>query len=85
MRKLLLLFAVGLALLWWFGKGRRKTQVRKADPVSPATPATTPRPMLSCCRCGLHLPQDDAFLDDSGRVYCSLEHRRLGPGAGPAS
>ena len=30
--------------------------------------------MVSCERCGLHLPQPEALLE-SGRYYCCREHR----------
>lgn len=84
---LFILAAVALGLMLWFGKGRDRAQPgRKAGPTSqppkPPEPAA-PQAMLSCVRCGLHLPQSDAFLDDIGRAYCGAEHRHLGPGSGP--
>lgn len=81
---LLIVAALVLGLMLWFGKGRDRTPPgrtpgRAGQPPEPVAPQA----MLSCVRCGLHLPQSDAFLDDRGRVYCGAEHRRLGPGAGP--
>jgi uncharacterized protein len=81
MLKLLLTLAVVvIGLMLWFGKGRtRTTQTPSRPPPAPAEPQA----MLSCVRCGVHLPQSDAFLDDSGRAFCGAEHRRLGSGSGP--
>ena len=85
MVKLLFTLAVVvLGLMLWFGKGRDRAQPGRdgAPPTQPREPAA-PQAMLSCVRCGLHLPQSDAFLDDLGRAYCGAEHRRLGPVSGP--
>jgi uncharacterized protein len=84
MVKLLFTLAVVvLGLMLWFGKGRSRG--RSPSSAAPRAPEpAAPQAMLSCVRCGLHLPQSDALLDDSGRAYCGAEHRRLGPGHGPA-
>ena len=37
-------------------------------------PPTTPREMLSCAQCGLHLPRDEA-LPGRGGAFCSEAHR----------
>lgn len=79
---LLTLAVVVVALMLWFGKGRGGGSVRRPR-AQAQPPAAPPQPMLSCVRCGLHLPRGEAFLDDSGRPYCGAEHRRLGPGSGP--
>lgn len=72
----LTLVIVVLALMFWFGKGRRSGGTSR-------TP-TPPRAltMVSCAHCGLNLPQPEAVEGEGGRHYCSAEHRRLGPGAG---
>ena len=36
-----------------------------------------PERMVSCVRCGVHLPQSEA-LEEAGNFYCSEAHRRLG-------
>lgn len=83
MLKLLITVAVVvLGLMLWFGRGRTRTPQTPPSPM-PADPVA-PQTMLSCVRCGLHLPQSDAFLDDRGLAYCGAEHRRLGPGGGLA-
>jgi uncharacterized protein len=77
MGKLLITLAVVvLALMWWFGKGRgggAGTRRKQAGQPPQA------QAMVACAHCGLHLPQPDAVEGESGRHYCSVEHRRLGP------
>jgi uncharacterized protein len=34
--------------------------------------------LVSCARCGMHLPRAEARAAD-GRLYCGEEHARLGP------
>jgi uncharacterized protein len=34
--------------------------------------------LVRCEHCGLHLPRAEAH-DAGGRLYCSVEHARLGP------
>jgi uncharacterized protein len=73
---LLTIAIVVIALMLWFGKGRgggaSSGGARRRSPGA--------QPMVSCARCGLHLPQPDAVEGEGGRHYCSAEHRRLGPG-----
>jgi len=82
MLKLLLTLAVVVvALMMWFGKGRaRGTPLKRTG--RPSTQVPVPQPMVTCARCGVHLPQAEAFVDDSGRRYCGADHRRLGPTGG---
>lgn len=80
---LLTLAVVVIALMMWFGKGRTRTQRRTPPTPAPRQAPSPPQAMLSCVRCGVHLPQSDVFLDDSGRAFCGAEHRRLGPASGP--
>lgn len=74
LKLLLTLGIIVLALMWWFGKGRGRS-VPPPDGRHPARPAR----MVACAHCGLHLPQADAVEGESGRLYCGVEHRRLGP------
>ena len=37
-------------------------------------------PMVSCATCGLHVPRDEALLQDE-RYFCCEEHRRAMPPA----
>ena len=38
-------------------------------------------PMVSCATCGLHVPRDEALVQDE-RYFCCEEHRRAMPPAG---
>lgn len=81
LKLLLTLVVVGLALMVWFGKGRR----RAAGGLTRSRPPVAPQAMLRCVHCAVHLPRQDAFLDDTGRPFCSAEHRHLGPRSGRAA
>lgn len=35
----------------------------------------TPQAMVRCHRCGIHLPQNEAF-HRAGQAYCSVDHAR---------
>lgn len=35
-------------------------------------------PMVSCATCGLHVPRDEALMQDE-RYFCCEEHRRAMP------
>jgi uncharacterized protein len=37
--------------------------------------------LVSCARCGVHLPRAEARGGGRERLYCSEEHARLGPAA----
>lgn len=72
---LLTLGIIVLALMLWFGKGRRGGAARG----NPPPPKPGAQAMVSCAHCGLHLPQPEAVEGEGGRHYCCSEHRRLGP------
>ncbi len=57
------------------GAGRRAQE--KPDPALPLR-------LVSCARCGLQLPADEA-LERGGQPYCGQDHARLGPRAKDAS
>lgn len=38
-------------------------------------------PMVSCATCGLHVPREEALLQDE-QYFCCEEHRRAMPPAG---
>ena len=59
--------------------------LRERKPDAPAarapSPKAGPQSMVQCSHCGVHLPRNEALLDERG-VYCSEAHRLAGPGAG---
>ena len=68
--KLLIVLAV-IALVLWLVRSGRRTSV-------PGRGAAKPPPaleeMVSCARCGLHLPRSEA-LPGRGGLFCSAVHR----------
>jgi len=56
---------------------RRALMRMSRDAAAPRPPA--PGELVSCARCGLHLPRNEAREVD-GRLFCSDEHARLGAG-----
>ena len=55
---------------------------RKNDPVQ--RQGSIPQDLVSCARCGMHLPRAEA-REAAGRLYCGDEHARLGERAGGSS
>ncbi|MDA8444513.1 PP0621 family protein [Paracidovorax valerianellae] len=51
---------------------------RRAVPPQTAARPALPQAMVSCARCGVHIPRSEA-LTDGGPSYCSPEHQRQGP------
>jgi len=51
---------------------------RRAVPPRAAARPALPQAMVSCARCGVHIPRSEA-LTDGGPSYCSPEHQRQGP------
>ena len=51
---------------------------------APPAPGGTQKPLsgnlVSCARCGLNLPRDEA-RESGGALFCSDDHARLGPTA----
>lgn len=74
--KLFLVLLAVFVLLWLLRSSvRRRLPPRaKAEPAPPAASPASPRPMLTCLHCGLHLPGDEA-LPGRGGVFCDEAHR----------
>jgi uncharacterized protein len=70
--KYLLLLALLAALFFFLGVKRG----RPRDPDAPPPPRRpeSPKAMLRCVECGMHLPVDEA-LPGRGGVFCCNEHR----------
>jgi uncharacterized protein len=76
MGRLLILIVLVLAAVWLVKRalaGARPPEVAQKPPVEGE--------LVSCARCGVHLPRAEARMQGE-RLYCSEEHARLGPGAG---
>ncbi|CAG0933005.1 MAG: hypothetical protein EFKGCFLK_01730 [Rhodocyclaceae bacterium] len=71
MGKLILLLFLGL-LAYLAYKGFRRLPRSENRP-----PSQVSERMVTCARCGVHLPESEAVQSD-GRLYCSEEHCRLG-------
>ena len=68
-----LLLALAIYLVW------RLLQKKQLPPSG--LDSTAPRlQMVSCATCGLHLPRDEALIQDE-RYFCCEEHRRAMPPA----
>lgn len=67
------LLAVAIYLVW------RLLQKKQLPPdgVDPGVPRLA---MVSCATCGLHVPRDEALMQDE-RFFCCEEHRRAMPPA----
>jgi uncharacterized protein len=77
LKLLVLLIVLGVAGWWLFGRRRHPAAPR--GPARRRPGATGPETMLACAHCGVHLPQAEAFVDATGRHYCSEAHRLAGP------
>jgi uncharacterized protein len=69
-----LLLAVVVYLAW------RSFQRRNAGDAKSASGPGVPQVMVSCAKCGLHVPRHEA-LPHNDRFYCCEEHRLHPPGA----
>jgi uncharacterized protein len=75
---------LALVLIWlWYSPAMRSLRggsARKPAPPPPdKRPAVQAEAMVACAHCGLHLPQEEALLDEAGRTYCGPAHRSAGP------
>jgi uncharacterized protein len=61
----------------WFVRRALRTMNKDAAAKKPLPPGE----LVSCARCGLHLPRGEA-REANGTLFCSEEHARLGGGKG---
>lgn len=81
MSRLLILVLALVGVVWWVlhRTGRRAAE-RRAGPVAqPKAAAPSPQAMVTCARCGVHLPSNESLVDAQGRPYCGEAHRLQGP------
>jgi uncharacterized protein len=74
MLRWLVLAAAVFAAIWLL---RRSLARRNAGPKD-ASGRGGEAALVACAHCAVHLPRGEAVEFD-GRLYCSDEHRRLGP------
>ncbi|MFN0044288.1 MAG: PP0621 family protein [Alphaproteobacteria bacterium] len=74
MTKLILLGVAVVVIVWVL---RRAFAAPRADTPPPAAGGKEGE-LVSCAHCGVNLPKGEALVAGS-RVFCSEEHRRLGP------
>jgi uncharacterized protein len=73
MARFIVLVALVLVAVWLVRRAVRRLEGDEP----PGTRA--PGELVSCARCGMHLPRPEARTGGDGRLYCSDEHARLGP------
>ena len=77
MGRFLVLVALVLAAVWLV-----KRALARAERGEVAQKPPVDGELVSCARCGVHLPRSEARAS-GGRLYCGEEHARLGPAGGP--
>lgn len=65
------LLALAIYLVW------RLLQKKQLPPSGSNSPVAR-LPMVSCATCGLHVPREEALMQDE-RYFCCEEHRRAMP------
>jgi uncharacterized protein len=78
MGRFLVLVALVLAAVWLV-----KRALARAEQGEVARKPPVDGELVSCARCGVHLPRSEARAA-GGSLYCGEEHARLGPMSGPA-
>jgi len=76
MGRILVLVAIVVAAVWLLRRA-----LASGKPQEVARKPAVEGDLVSCARCGVHLPRAEA-RSVGERLYCSEEHARLGPGAG---
>ena len=69
--KYILLFALGLLVVYWILRSYRRRVERAGAPA----PARRGEDMVRCEHCGVHLPRSES-VTIQGRFYCTPEHQR---------
>ena len=72
MGRLVALIVLVVAVAWLIRRALRRAKNTGVQQQPPAQ-----ADLVSCARCGIHLPRAEARLAGD-RVYCSEEHARLG-------
>ena len=72
-----------LAYLYVAWRKQRRTRQgsgapRSTEPQRRPETGTEPQEMVSCDRCGLHLPRNESLTDGRGGTFCCAQHRESG-------
>jgi uncharacterized protein len=73
MGRLIVLILLVVLAVWLIRRALR------ASSTSSQKPGPIQQDLVSCARCGMHLPRAEA-REAGGRLYCGEEHARLGAG-----
>ncbi len=65
------LLALAIYLVW-------RLLQKKQSPPGDVDSSVARLPMVSCATCGLHVPREEALIQDE-RYFCCEEHRRAMP------
>jgi uncharacterized protein len=68
----LILFVVGLLVVYWIVRGYRRRVDGRAQQGEPGKAED----MVRCVQCGVHLPRGESIATQ-GKFFCSAEHQRL--------
>jgi uncharacterized protein len=79
MGRLLVLVLIVVLAVWLIRRALRPPRSKDGS----APPKTAAGELVSCARCGLNLPREEA-RESSGALFCSEEHARLGRGGTPS-
>ena len=72
--RLIVLVALLVLAVWLIRRA-----LRASSTTSHQKPGPIQQDLVSCARCGMHLPRAEA-REAGGRLYCGEEHARLGAG-----
>ncbi len=75
MLRLLFWIAVVIAAIWLVRRALAAAQAKDL----PKQPPPLDGELVSCARCGVHLPRAEAKAAQ-GKLFCSADHARLGAG-----
>jgi uncharacterized protein len=78
MTKLILLAVAVVAVVWVLRRAFAAPRAGTPPPAAGEQKGEQQGELVSCAHCGVNVPKGEALIAGS-RVYCSEEHRRLGP------
>ena len=74
MGRLIVLILLVVLAVWLLRRALRASATTRSQ-----KPGPIQQDLVSCARCGMHLPRAEA-REAGGRLYCGEEHARLGAG-----